>query len=273
MKKFLSLVLVLVMAMSVVTISAGAASFSDSANIEYLEAAELLHGLNIHPGFEDGTYAPQNQMSRGFAAKCLVYCMLGADKAAKLPTGKTVFKDVTPDYRYAPFVNYLAEQGLISGYEDGTFKPGDLISAAGMLKMALGVLGYKKDYTGANWQWEVRTDAKAAGLMDGIADFRADSADREQEEWWALQRDECAQIMMNALTSAVVTYADGKATPVAGTKAAHYDITAGAAADEIMQLCEKSMPGLKKDAKATDFLDREGTGWFLNDEQVAFILE
>jgi len=270
MKKFLSLVLVLVMALSVVTISAGAASFSDSANIEYLEAAELLHGLNIHPGFEDGTYAPQNQMSRGFAAKCLVYCMLGADKAAKLPTGKAVFKDVTPDYRYAPFVNYLAEQGLISGYEDGTFKPGELISAAGMLKMALGVLGYKGDYTGDNWQWKVRTAAKAAGLLDGIEAFRADSADREQVEWWALQRDECAQIMMNTLTAKVV---DANGAAIAGAAGAHYDITEGATADSVMQLVEKSWPALKKNAKATDFLDREGTGWFLNDEQVAFVLD
>ena len=38
MKKFLSMVLALVMAMSLVTISAGAADFTDAANIDYAEA-------------------------------------------------------------------------------------------------------------------------------------------------------------------------------------------------------------------------------------------
>ncbi|MBE6995128.1 MAG: hypothetical protein E7429_00115 [Ruminococcaceae bacterium] len=272
MKKFLSLVLVLVMALSVVTISAGAATFSDSATIKYPEAAELLHGLEIHKGFEDQTYQPQNLMSRGFACKVVVECMIGVEKGLKLPAGKSIFKDVTADYRYAPYVNYLADQGLIDGYSDGKFLPKEVISVAGMLKLALGALGYKADYTGDNWQWKVRTDAKAAGLLNGIDTFAADSANREEIEWYAIRRDEGAQVMMNALLGTVVNYADGKATPVTNAKTSHYDITAGGTADALMQLCEKSMPDLKKDAGALDFLDREGTAWTKGDATVCFIL-
>ena len=270
MKKFLSLVLVLVMAMSMVTISAGAATFSDSDTIDpnYLEGTELLHALNIHPGFPEGFYAPQNQMSRGFACKTFVELLIGVEAGLKLPYGKSYFKDVTADYRYAPYVNYMAERGWINGYEDGKFLPKELISADGMLKMALAVLGYKGDYTGANWQLRVRADAKAAGLMDDIAAFRADSADREQLEWWAIQRDECAQVLKNTLLANVV---DTNGKPVAGTAGAHYEITAGVAGDSVLQLVEKCWPDLKKDAGAVDFLDREGTAWILKDAQIVFV--
>ena len=272
MKKFLSLVLVLVMALSVVTISAGAATFSDSATIKYPEAAELLHGLEIHKGFEDQTYQPQNLMSRGFACKVVVECMIGVEKGLKLPITKSTFKDVAMDYRYAPYVNYLAEQGIVGGYGDGTFQPKEVISVDGMLKLALGALGYKGNYAGENWQWNVRTAAKAAGILNGIDGFAADTANREEIEWYAIRRDEGAQVMMNTLLGTVVTYTGDKAVASPNSAAAHYEITAGVAGDNVMQLCEKSMPTLKKDAKAVDFLDREGTSWTKDDATVCFIL-
>jgi minor extracellular protease Epr len=75
MKKFLSLVLALVMAMSLVTISAGAKDFTDSADINYNEAVDVMSALEIIDGYRRH-FQPQH-MTRGAAAKIIATLILG----------------------------------------------------------------------------------------------------------------------------------------------------------------------------------------------------
>ncbi len=50
------------------------------------------------------------------------------------------FPDVAADYQYTTAIQYLYDQGVITGYEDNTFKPNKEISRAEFLKMAIGAL-------------------------------------------------------------------------------------------------------------------------------------
>ena len=56
--------------------------------------------------------------------------------ANALETKKT-FTDVPPTHQYNVAINYLTEQGVINGYEDGTFGPENPINRAEALKIIL----------------------------------------------------------------------------------------------------------------------------------------
>ena len=88
MKKFLSLVLALVMTMSLATISAGATEYKDLTDkdeIQYEEAVAVLNRIGIITGYEDGSFRPETELTRGAAAKIIVSLMIGPEAASALP--------------------------------------------------------------------------------------------------------------------------------------------------------------------------------------------
>ena len=61
----------------------------------------------------------------------------------------SVFADVPRDHEYAVYIRLAAEQGLMSGYLGGNFKPGEYITLKDGVKGILGLLGYgNSDFTG-----------------------------------------------------------------------------------------------------------------------------
>ena len=69
-KKVLSLVLCVAMLLSVMVMSTGAASFTDQDEFSdnYAEAAEVLTGMGIIQGYDDGSFLPQRNINRAQVA-------------------------------------------------------------------------------------------------------------------------------------------------------------------------------------------------------------
>lgn len=70
-------------------------------------------------------------------ALCCALCLLCAACAAsgEEPEGEAVFSDVSEsDWFYEP-VTYLASQGLLQGFEDGTFRPRDTLTEIQLIKL------------------------------------------------------------------------------------------------------------------------------------------
>ena len=84
MKKFLSLALALVMSLSLVTISAGAKEFKDDSSIKYDEAVAVISAIGVVDGDTDGSFRPQDNLSRGAAAKIICNLLLGPTTASAL---------------------------------------------------------------------------------------------------------------------------------------------------------------------------------------------
>ncbi|MDY3985985.1 S-layer homology domain-containing protein, partial [Dysosmobacter sp.] len=120
MKKFLSLVLALVMTMSLVTVSAGAKDFTDDADITYDKAVAVVSAAKIVDGYEDGDFRPTNTLSRGAAAKIICNMILGPTTAAALSADAAPYSDVPANHVFAGYISYCQQQGIISGYADGT---------------------------------------------------------------------------------------------------------------------------------------------------------
>ena len=200
MKKFLALVLALVMTMSLVTISAGA-EFTDDASITYEEAVDVMTAVGVVGGYADGTFNPTAGLTRGAAAKIICNMLLGPTTAEALVANDAPFSDVAADNVFAGYIAYCVNEGIISGYADGTFKPAAPLTGYAFMKMLLGALGYDaavEGYVGSNWSINVAKRALNIGLDDGLVNEFAGAK--------ALTREEAALYAFNTLKATMVEY-------------------------------------------------------------------
>ena len=193
MKKFLSLVLALVMTMSLVTVSAGAKDFTDASKITYDEAVAVMSAAKVIDGYAEGDFRPTNTLTRGAAAKIICNLILGPTTASALVADAAPYKDVPTNHTFAGYIAYCQKEGIISGYADGTFKPGNTLTGYAFMKMLLGALGLQADkegYTGPNWSISVakRALSKDVALDNGLkGEFNgAKAATREEACLYAL---------------------------------------------------------------------------------------
>ncbi len=88
----------------------------DSAFFCYIETA---YSRDIISGYGDGTFRPDNNVTRGQLSKVVVLSMDWTDPCPS--TGH--FTDVPPGNPFFCFVETAYEHSVISGYSDGTFRP------------------------------------------------------------------------------------------------------------------------------------------------------
>ena len=193
MKKFLSLVLALVMTMSLVTVSAGAKDFTDNDKITYDEAVAVMSAAKVIDGYAEGDFRPTATLTRGAAAKIICNLILGPTTASALVADAAPYKDVPTTNTFAGYIAYCQKEGIISGYADGTFRPGNTLTGYAFMKMLLGALGLQADkegYTGPNWSISVakRALSKDVALDNGLkGEFNgAKAATREEACLYAL---------------------------------------------------------------------------------------
>ena len=208
MKKFLALVLALVMTMSLVTISAGAEDFTDADKVTYAEAVDVMTAIGVVSGYENGSFNPAGTLTRGAAAKIICNMILGPTTAEALSANDAPFSDVAVDHVFAGYIAYCANEGIISGYADGTFRPAGTLTGYAFMKMLLGALGYdavNEGYVGTNWSIQVAKRALNIGLNKGLdGDFVGAKA---------LTREEACLYAFNTLKADMVEYAnDSKIT-------------------------------------------------------------
>ena len=277
MKKFLSLVLALAMAMSLVTISAGAKDFTDDSKITYKEAVDVVSALDIVDGYTDGSFNPTNTLTRGAAAKIICNLILGPTTADALSADTAPFKDVPVTNEFAGYIAYCSQQGIISGYGDGTFRPAGTLTGYAFMKMLLGALGYDAEiegYEGSNWSVAVAKQAVGIGLDDGNDEFVGVKA---------VTREEACLYAFNTLTADMVGYSqtttvnvNGATVVVGGSKASVvYNSeskdyrTDKDDQDEVMQFCEKYFTDLElRSDAATDVFGRPSNTWYDDNDKI-----
>jgi hypothetical protein len=144
MKRLIATALAAAMIFGLVSVGF-AASFEDVEAYEFEDSVLKLADLGIINGYPDGTFKPDNLVTRAEFAKMIV-CMLGLDAAAKSLEGEAVpFADVDADHWAAGHINVAQMMGIVNGYEDGTFRPDGNITYAEALKMVLAGMGYSEE--------------------------------------------------------------------------------------------------------------------------------
>ncbi|WP_158232892.1 S-layer homology domain-containing protein [Sporosarcina sp. P2] len=131
MKKLFAVVAALLLACSL-PVSAAAANkqvFSDvPPSKHFADAVNELAARNIIGGYPDDTFKPGNSITRGQAA-AIIAKMIGLDTSNV--NGKK-FKDVSTSYGFYKAITKMAEEGIIGGYPDGSYKPDEPIKRKNM---------------------------------------------------------------------------------------------------------------------------------------------
>lgn len=191
MRKLLSLLLVAAM---VLGLASTAFAFSDVTATAQVGPAEKLAALGILKGYEDGTFKPENPITRAEFAAVIVRAM-GLESAAKLINNPTKFKDVTANYAWAyGYINIASSKGIIKGDPDGNFRPGDKVSYAEAVTMLLRAAGWDAACSQMDWPAGFVMKAVEFGLTEGV-NFDANSP---------ANRGEVAVMTYNTLTKAYI---------------------------------------------------------------------
>ena len=270
MKKFLSLVLALVMTMSLVTVSAGAKDFSDDDSITYQEAVDVISEIGVVDGYTGGDFKPTDVLTRGAAAKIICNLILGPTTASALSASSAPFKDVPVSNTFAGYITYCAQEKIINGYSDGTFRPTATLSGNAFMKMLLGALGYDsavEGYTGPNWSVAVIKQAAGIGLDDGNDEFVGSKAvTRQEAALYAFNMLQTTMVEYDAKTSVDI---NGATVTIAGDKAK--EVAQGSYDNNMhkpnLQFAERYFDKLDK-TETTDDFARPATKWTFKGDKI-----
>ena len=97
----------------------------DSNHVAY-EPISALTKLNIIQGYDDGTFKPDANLTRGQAAAII------NRQLKKNPSKLNYFNDVPTNSRFAKDIAAIRELGIIQGFSDGTFRPNNTMTRAEM---------------------------------------------------------------------------------------------------------------------------------------------
>lgn len=197
LKKAISAVSALALASSLAPASfAAKLTLSDVADTaSYATAVNTLVALDVINGYEDGTFLPDNNITRAEATKVMVAALNQIDSAEGMK-GSTQFKDVEAKHEWATgFINAGVQAGYINGMGDGTFAPDANVTYAQMVKMLVSAMGYNEyaEFMGG-YPNGFLAIASSEGVTDGVKANANDNVTRAQ----------VAQLVYNALTTPIV---------------------------------------------------------------------
>jgi hypothetical protein len=121
-------------------IVANAAGFNEAVSGEtfsdvlsgstFYQYVERMVRRGVISGYADGTFRPGNPATRGQISKIIA-------NAAEFrePVVSQTFNDVPPEDTFYEFIERLTSRGIVSGYEDGTFRPGNNASRGQVAKI------------------------------------------------------------------------------------------------------------------------------------------
>jgi len=166
MKRLLSAVLISTIICSFVPEIATA--YTDvSINDKCYESAQRLQDLGIVSGYNDGSFRPQEKITRAEFTR-IVVCMMDKEDEAKTLSAAPAFSDVSRGNWALPYINYAVYKDILSGYSDGTFGPEKNISFAEAVTILLRTAGYKEEDVGYFWPNNYIDAAASLGISEGL---------------------------------------------------------------------------------------------------------
>ncbi len=220
LKKVISSVAALAMSLSCFT--AFAADFTDvEATASYKAAIDELVALEIVNGYEDGSFKPDNEITRAEVTKMVVAAMGDSyTAAAESSKGTSGFADVDAVNHWASgYISVGVAQKFINGMGDGTFAPDSNVTYAQIVKMLVAALGYDSAATlaGGYPNGYLQIGAQI-GVTAGVTGLAADTA---------VTRANVAQLISNALDTPLVVVTGWSQNYVTGEPIAETDVMDG----------------------------------------------
>lgn len=195
----------LVSALFCVCLSPSAHAFSDIDQSPYGEAISYAVDKGMVKGYEDGTFKPLEPMNRAEFLKVL----LGDKDVSEVNTN--CFPDVDPNAWFAPYVCLAKEEGMISGYPDGTFHPENNVSLPEVAKIMTGYYELVPSVYDpqAPWYMSYLSALESGGYLPETVQSIGQPMARDEivELIWriATQRNDLATVKVASLSTEVCT--------------------------------------------------------------------
>lgn len=154
------------------------------ASSNYSMRKKVVTAAGIMAGTEDD----QSFVTRAQFAKMLVNAS-SYRSAVSEQNSVSVYADVDKDNAYASYIRTAAEQGWMTGYLGGRFKPDELVTMQEAVKAVLTLLGYTNEDFGTSQAANRLAKASYLELDDGIGKTGAE----------VLNRFDCVNLFYNLL--------------------------------------------------------------------------
>ena len=192
MKKRLSALLAAALAVSMLTLPAGAVSQST--------ALETIQALGILAGDSQGNLNLSSAVTRAEFVTMMTAASSYKDTVGS-GYGVSLFKDVKSSHWASEYIRLAVEQNWMTGYTDGTFRPGRTITLEEACTALLRLLGYDASSLAGSFPTAQLSKAGSVGLLDDVT----------AKQGQTLTRQDCVTLFYNLLL------ADTKDGPVYGT--------------------------------------------------------
>ena len=183
------------------------AAFTDQADIKVdSEVVDTLVSLGVINGYTDGSFKPNDTVTRAEMAKMIYVLRTGNSDASAYNDDKTTFTDINGHWARG-YVKYCQSLGIIAGQSATKFAPDQTVTAQEAAKMLLVTLGYdaqKAGLVGINWASKTNALADENGLLEDVnTSFTT-----------ACPRQYAAQLIYNAIDTPTVVWRDDAYTNV-----------------------------------------------------------
>lgn len=163
--------MILVLLMVTTSLAFAAESFPDVAGKNYETPIEKLVEEGVITGDKDGLFHPEDNLTRAQACIMIVKTI---NPPASLVNGTATqeafgnnFTDMKGYSWVQGYISYAVEYGIVKGYPDGTFKPGEKVSSSEMITMIIRACGYAN--LEGTWPENYKQKAAELNLLTGLS--------------------------------------------------------------------------------------------------------
>ena len=163
---------------------------------------DTLVALGVIDGYEDGSFRPDDTVTRAEMAKMIYTVRTGRSDASAYNDDATSFTDITSHWARG-YIKYCQSMGIIAGKSVTSFDPDGTVTTQEAAKMLLVTLGYnaeKAGLEGASWGQKTNALADENGLLKDVNNGTTQG----------LPRVYAAQLIFNAVNAPTVEYRDGE---------------------------------------------------------------
>ena len=163
-----------------------------------------MSSLGVIEGYLDGSFRPDDTVTRAEMAKMIYVVRTGRSDASAYNDDATTFTDIG-DHWARGYIKYCNSLGIIAGHSATRFAPDDTVTTQEAAKMLLVTLGYNADtagLVGAGWGAKTIALADENGLLEDVVNGTTQG----------LPRQYAAQLIYNAIFANTVVLRDGEYT-------------------------------------------------------------
>ena len=199
LKRVLSLALSGIMLVGMMSVGASAAGFTDADKISNTDAVNTLVSLGVINGKDDGSFAPEETVTRSQMAKMITVALNGGKDFTYGTKVTPTYSDIKGHWAES-YIEYCSSLNIIAGQGDGTFNPDAPVTGSAAAKMMLVAIGYdaaEENLVGIDWEVNTNRIADNNGLYQDLSSLNPSAP---------LSRDNAAQVIFNACDAKMVEY-------------------------------------------------------------------